>query len=46
MKIIQFIKFVFVSIPLAILVYTTAIILQGIINLYKTIKKTKHGHWK
>jgi len=46
MKLLQFIKFVFISIPLAILVYVTAITLQGLILIYKTIKNTNHGHWK
>jgi len=46
MKIIEFIKFVFVSIPLAIIIYILAIILQALVKIYKTIKNINHGHRK
>ena len=46
MKIIQFIKFVFFSVPLAIFVYILAITLETLVKIYKTIKNTNHGHRK
>ncbi len=44
--IFELLKFIFFSIPLGILVYTLAIIIQQLVSLYKTIKNLNHGHWK
>jgi hypothetical protein len=45
-SILQLLKFFFISLPLGILVYVLAITLQGLIDIYKTIKNMNHGHRK
>jgi len=44
--ILEILKFLLFSLPLGILVYVFAITMQGLIQLYKTIKNSNHGHRK